>query len=197
MKSRFRIIAALKDASPIIEAVAILLVAISLVYAHRETNLISDQVHEARRQTELVHEANKRMYTFDLLSDLSENGQLANANYAMVRLINAGALVGADENGMPIITNKDKIKPRVLENLRVDDRELVDLLNYYELIGSAYANNVLDKDLVLQVRGGPISRAYDLCQGYIDARRASLGGENLYENMQLVAREFRRLMNDR
>ncbi len=197
MKDSSRIIAALKDASPIIEAVAILLVAISLVYAHRETSLIADQVRESRRQTELVHSANKRMYTFDLLGDLSENGDLANANYAMVQLINADARIGADENGKPVITNGDEIESSLFEDLQVDDRELVALLNYYELIGSAYASGVLDKDLVLQVRGGPISRAYEVCQAYIDARRTSLGAGNLYQNMQVVANDFRRFMNDR
>jgi len=176
----------IKLASQVVQALGILLVAISLIYMHVQTTLLSDQVEEIRN-------ANKRMYTFDLLGDLSENGAISDANFAMVQLINANARIDCNEENIPFITNEESIPEDILKNLQVDDNKIVTLLNFYELIGTAYVNDALDKDLVLHVRGGPMARALDVCEKYIETRGKFLGAEKLYENFIRVVEDFRKV----
>ena len=90
MKKAPKFVRVLRTTTPFLQAISLLLVAVSLIYSHIETSLIADQLAENRKELEATKTANKRMYTFGLLGDLSENGDLADANFAMVKLINKG-----------------------------------------------------------------------------------------------------------
>ncbi|MAS93578.1 MAG: hypothetical protein CMO55_10335 [Verrucomicrobiales bacterium] len=183
MKKAPKFVRVLRTTTPFLQAISLLLVAVSLIYSHIETSLIADQLAENRKELEATKTANKRMYTFDLLGDLSENGDLADANFAMVKLINKGARVTTDKNGLPTVVNEDGSP----STLTINDRDLVALLNYYELLGTAWKNNTIDEALLFHVRGGPIKRAHGVCEEYIRKRGKKIKAPNLYENFRLMA----------
>jgi len=175
MKKAPKIVRFLCLYGPLIQALSLLFVVVALLYSHRETSILAEQLDDSRI-------ANKRAYTFDLLSDLSENSAIADANYAMVQLINAGALVGVDDRGNPAISNLEALAARPGEPPVLDDRNLVALLNFYELIATAYAHDAVDKKLIIEVRGGPMKRAHEICLGYIERKRKLLDAPMLYSN---------------
>lgn len=185
--SKFKTIHAVSN---LIQSFSILLIAIGLIYTHRQTDLLNRQLRE-------ISTANKRMYTFDILGDLSENGDLSDANFAMVQLINAKARIGVDSLNNPIILNAHELPDEIISKIMLTDENLVNLLNFYELIGTAYVNHTLDKALVLHVRGGPMSRAYDACEPYIISRRNSLGADSLYSNFAHLVRDFKSELGDK
>ncbi len=185
MKRAPYIVRFLNTYGPVFQTVSLILVVVALLYSHRETSLLKAQLEDGRT-------ANKRAYTFDLLSDLSENSAIADANYAMVRLINAGVRVGVDESGNPRISNTDELSDLPGGPPVLDDRNLVALLNFYELIATAYAHGAIDHDLLLEVRGGPMRRAHELCSEYIEEKRKILDAPFLYSNFSALVEEIER-----
>lgn len=117
--------------------------------------------------------AQRRSYTVSLVSNFMLSGQLARSDFQMTRLINTGTR---------------------LDGHTIDDEtdaHVINLLDYYEFLATAHADGALDPDVILHVRGGPMSRAYDVCEQYIEDRRTSLGAPNLYRNYCTLVGRYR------
>lgn len=119
------------------------------------------------------HKTRQRALTVELLGHFSINDRIASANFTMSKLINEKEVL----NGSEI---EDDV-----------DQHVLDLLNYYEFLATSYQQGALDKDVITHVRGGAMSRAFDVCAQYIEDRRRSLDAPNLYQNYEKFVTDFR------
>lgn len=119
-----------------------------------------------------------RTHTIDLLVNLSTNERLAEANFEMTRLINEGVAI----DGYSIDDETD--------------RYVIDILNYYEFLATAWDMDALNDEALLHIRGGAMSRAFDVSETYIVDRRESLDAPELYGKFETFVREYRRRTPD-
>jgi len=137
------------------------------------------------QQLEEFRTTNVRSFTFELLSDLSENADLAEANFHMVTLINAGSRINDASTHAPFLDRDGKELP-----IEVSDRKVVTLLNYYEMISTAWSLGAIEEELLFQVRGGPMYRAYQVTEAYIRDRREMLRAPDLYKNYRALIKAY-------
>lgn len=114
----------------------------------------------------------RRSHTVTLLSMISSSDRIANSEFSMTRLINSGTrLDGAIDDET--------------------DRFVINLLDFYEFLATSWACGSVDGDILLHVRGGAMSRAFDVCERYISDRRQSLQAPNLYKNLEDLVKLYR------
>lgn len=118
--------------------------------------------------------AQRKSHTIQLVSSFMLNSCLSESDFRMTRLINACEKL----DGQTIDDETDKF--------------VINLLDYYEFLASGYAEGGLDQNAILQLRGGPMDRAFTVCEQYIQDRRESLGAPNLYRNYERLVAEYRR-----
>jgi hypothetical protein len=152
-------------------AVGTLLIGLGLLFSHQ-------QLEEFRR-------TNVRSFTFELLSDLSENADLADANFHMVTLINSGSRINDASTREPFLDRDGEELP-----IEVSDRKIVTLLNYYEMISTAWTLGAIEEELLFQVRGGPMYRAYQVTEQYIRDRSEMLRAPDLYRNYRSLIEAY-------
>jgi len=117
----------------------------------------------------------KKSHTVNLLENFSTNETLAASDFKMTRLINGD---------------------RKLDGYEIDDEtdgHVINLLDYYEFLTTSYVHGVVNRDVLLHVRGGAMSRAYFVCEKYIEDRRKMLNAPNLYKNYENLVMEYRNL----
>ena len=123
------------------------------------------------RQNQL---AQKKSHTVNLLENFSSNETLATSDFKMTRLINSDKKL----DGYEIEDDADSY--------------VINLLDYYEFLSTSYVHGVLDREILLHIRGGAMSRAYFVCEKYISDRRKILNAPNLYRNYENLVMEYRR-----
>ena len=108
----------------------------------------------------------RRAHTIELLTQLSTSQVLAPAAAWMAERVAEGEL--------PAIGD-------------LDDQELahlVTLLNYSEVLCIMASKEVLDRKVLLAMRGPAMANTFDLTRGYVMARRVSNQHDELYENLE-------------
>ena len=119
--------------------------------------------------------AQKKSYTVSLLENFSTNETLAASGFIMTKLIKDNRKLDGD---------------KIDENT---DQHVINLLNYYEFLATSYVHGALNREILLHVRGGSMSRAFFVCEKYIEDRRKMLDAPNLYINYQNLVMEYREL----
>lgn len=108
----------------------------------------------------------RRAHTIELLKALSTSQVLSPADTWMAERIADGHL------------------PEV-RSLSDDERgRLVTLLDYYEFLCVLAAQEVLDRKVLLAMRGAAMASAFELTRHYIVARRVATGHDELYGNLE-------------
>lgn len=115
----------------------------------------------------------RRANTVEFVGNFMLNDRIGESDFAMTRLINGKSTV----NGTEIDDETDK--------------HVIILLDYYEFLATAYAQGALDENVILHVRGGPMSRAFAVCEQYIADRRESLDAPNLYRNLENLVNDYK------
>ena len=111
----------------------------------------------------------RRSHTIDLLRTLSDSQVLAPADTWMAERIASG-------------------EPVVTEQLDDEQRRcLVTLLDYYEFLCVLADDEVVDKKVLLGLRGPAMHGAVRLCRNYIDERRALTTNPRLYIHLEVMA----------
>lgn len=108
----------------------------------------------------------RRAHTIELLTQLSTSQVLAPAAAWMAEQIASGELAPLRD---------------------LDDEErahLVVLLNYYEFLCILAAQEVLDRKVLLAMRGPAMANTFDLTREYVTARRVSNDHDDLYVNLE-------------
>lgn len=117
-------------------------------------------------------QSQRRQYTVGLITAFQSADPLSQADVWMARRISAHRPVGAD--------------------LTDDDEEhVLPLLDYYEFLAVLAVRGLVDVPLLLNLRGGTMTRCFELCRGYVEDRRVLAGGE-VYQALELLATEYRR-----
>jgi len=119
-------------------------------------------------------QSQRRQHTVGLLNAFQSAERLSSADVWMASRITSGRAVGAD----------------LAED---DERYVIPLLDYYEFLAVLAVRGLVDVPLLLNLRGGTMTRCFDLCRGYIDDRRGRAGAE-IYQALELLAAEYRRRM---
>ena len=112
----------------------------------------------------------RRQHTIDLLKTLSDSQVLAPASAWMAERIAAGETV--------VVTD-------------LDDEErakVVNLLDYYQFLCVLAEEEIVDRKVLLDLRGGSMRSALRLCDGYIRQRREDTGNRDLYVAMERLLR---------
>src|SRR5687768_14057490 len=89
---------------------------------------------------EIDKRARRAAHTADFLAELSTNDGLAESNFRVNQFMETG----------------QRIDPSSVDEQL--ERHLIRLLNYYEYLSAFYFRSVLDKDLVKDLRVGPMTR---------------------------------------
>lgn len=105
--------------------------------------------------------------TLDLISNISLDETLSASDFRMARWIKQGARFGGD----------------VDEEV---DRHIINLLDYYEFLGVAWEQGAVHEATLMIVRCGPMVRAWDVNERYIEDRRRTLGAPNLYRRYETL-----------
>lgn len=74
-----------------------------------------------------------------------------------------------------------------LDGTTIDDQtdgHVINMLDYYEFLCVSCQQKVLDVETVIYIRGGAMSRAYDVCEQYIKDRRKALAHPDLYASFE-------------
>jgi len=113
----------------------------------------------------------RRSHTLNVLIQFSTSETLGKADRAAAQILEAGTLLPSE---LP------------------DDQEatLMQLLDHYELVATAYNTGILDRPTVRHVRGGAMRRAFRLCEPYIRAHRDRLQRPELYLNLEKATRHM-------
>ncbi|GAB3983923.1 DUF4760 domain-containing protein [Plantactinospora veratri] len=117
-------------------------------------------------------QSQRRQYTVGLITAFQSAEPLCQADVWMARRISGHQPVGADLTGD-------------------DEERVLPLLDYYEFLAVLAVRGLVDVPLLLNLRGGTMTRCFELCRGYIEDRR-SLAGREIYQALELLATEYRR-----
>lgn len=119
-----------------------------------------------------VRQNQRRQYTVELLTNFQTTDALAAADAWMAARI-------ADHR-------------EVSSDLPADElRYAMVMLDYYEFLATLALRGFVDVSMLRSLRGGTMSRCYDLCRTYITACRKDIGSE-LYRCFELFVEEHRR-----
>ncbi|AVT32104.1 hypothetical protein C6361_24515 [Plantactinospora sp. BC1] len=117
-------------------------------------------------------QSQRRQYTVGLITAFQSAETLSQADVWMARRISAHQPVGADLTGD-------------------DEQRVLPLLDYYEFLAVLAVRGMVDVPLLLNLRGGTMTRCFELCRGYVADRR-TLAGREIYQALELLATEYRR-----
>ncbi|MEU4312821.1 hypothetical protein [Nocardia sp. NPDC024068] len=116
--------------------------------------------------TVLQHrQGQRRQYTVELIAAFQMTDQLAVADAWMARRIAAGLPITAEIG-------------------EADEPFVIAMLDYYEFLAVLAEQGVVDVALIRNLRGGTMTRCFDLCRSYIDDRRDRVGTE-LYRGLEI------------
>ncbi|GIG92996.1 DUF4760 domain-containing protein [Plantactinospora endophytica] len=118
-------------------------------------------------------QSQRRQYTVGLITAFQSADPLSRADIWMAGRISTRRQVGAD----------------LAED---DERHVIPLLDYYEFLAVLAVRGLVDVPLLLNLRGGTMTRCFELCRGYIADRRVRAGAE-VYQALELLATEYRRV----
>ncbi|MFY1693759.1 DUF4760 domain-containing protein [Plantactinospora sp. WMMB782] len=116
-------------------------------------------------------QSQRRQYTVGLITAFQSAETLSQADVWMARRISAHQPVGAD------LTDDD-------------EQHVLPLLDYYEFLAVLAVRGLVDVPLLLNLRGGTMTRCFELCRGYVQDRRVLTGNE-IYQALELLATEYR------
>jgi hypothetical protein len=119
-----------------------------------------------------LRQSQRRQHTVELMTTFQSSEILSAADVWMARRISAHRAIEVD---VPAD----------------DERHVIALLDYYEFLSSLALRGLVDIPLLLSLRGGTMTRCFDLCCGYIDDRRANLGAD-LYRSFMVFVDEYSR-----
>ncbi|MFC6021101.1 hypothetical protein ACFP2T_33625 [Plantactinospora solaniradicis] len=117
-------------------------------------------------------QSQRRQHTVGLMTAFQSAERLSTADVWMAGRITSGRTVDAD------------LAPD-------DERHVIPLLDYYEFLAVLAVRGLVDVPLLLNLRGGTMTRCFDLCRGYIEDRRIRAGAE-VYQALEMLAAEYRR-----
>lgn len=115
----------------------------------------------------------RRAHTIELLTALSTSQVLSPADLWMAERIADGHL--------PPLADLDT----------TERGHLVTLLDYYEFLCVLAAQEVLDRKVLLAMRGSAMASAYTLTRSYVVARRVATGNDALYVHLEQAADRVR------
>jgi len=72
-----------------------------------------------------------------------------------------------------------------------DEHQVIAMLDYYEFLAVLALRGLVDVPLLLNQRGGAMTRCFHLCRAYVEDRRETVGPE-LYWSIDLLTREYER-----
>jgi hypothetical protein len=117
-----------------------------------------------------LRQSQRRQYTVTLLTNLQSTETLWAADMWMAQRIASHRPIDAD--------------------VPADDmRHVISLLDYYEFLASLALRGSIEIPLLMNLRGGTMSRCYDLCRDYITDCRAHIGAE-LYISFDTFVDEY-------
>lgn len=117
-------------------------------------------------------QSQRRQHTVELVTAFQKSEGLSAADTWMAARIKAGRAVGPD---VPAD----------------EEQRVIAILDYYEFLAVLAMRGLVDVPLLLNQRGGAMTRCFDLCRSYVDDRRRTVGPE-LYWNLDRLTREYRR-----
>ncbi|MBF9131002.1 hypothetical protein I0C86_18845 [Plantactinospora sp. S1510] len=117
-------------------------------------------------------QSQRRQHTVGLMTAFQSAEGLSTADVWMAGRITSGRAVDAD------------LPPE-------DERHVIPLLDYYEFLAVLAVRGLVDVPLLLNLRGGTMTRCFDLCREYIEDRRVRAGAE-VYQALEMLAAEYRR-----
>lgn len=122
--------------------------------------------------TVLQHrQAQRQQYTVDLIAAFQTTEQLAAADTWMAGRIANNVAVTADISAS-------------------DEPFVIAMLDYYEFLALLSEQGLVDVSIILNLRGGTMTRCYHLCRGYIQDRRDRVGPE-LYRRLEIFTEAAR------
>ncbi|WP_150526916.1 DUF4760 domain-containing protein [Roseibium sediminis] len=112
-----------------------------------------------------------------LITAFQQNSELAESDFYMAKKISRSELV---------------IEASLSDD---EDRLVMRILDYYEVIATASRQRYLDPHVVANLRGGAMCAAYDICKTYIQIRREKTG-VRIYSNFEWFYNLNRRRLAD-
>ena len=124
-----------------------------------------------------LRQAQRRQYTVGLLMNLQSTLTLSAADLWMAQRIAAHREID------------DEVPAE-------DMQHVIALLDYYEFLSALAFRGFVEIPLVIDLRGGAMTRCYDLCRSYITKCRAEIGSE-LYVGLETFVDEYARHVKHR
>lgn len=119
-----------------------------------------------------LRQSQRRQHTLELITGFQHAEALSAADIWMATRITEHRPVGVD---IPV----------------EDARYVITMLDYYEFLASLALRGLVDVPLLLGLRGGTMTRCYEICRGYVEDRRANVGAE-LYRRLEVFVAEYSR-----
>jgi hypothetical protein len=121
-----------------------------------------------------LRQSQRRQYTVGLLTNLQSTDTLSAADMWMAQRIASHQQVDDD------VSTEDM-------------RCVIALLDYYEFLSTLALRGFIDIPLLMNLRGGTMTRCYDICDTYITTCRSDIGAE-LYAGFETFVDEYARHM---
>ena len=121
-----------------------------------------------------LRQSQRRQYTVGLLTNLQSTDTLSAADMWMAQRIASHREIDAD------VSTEDM-------------RHVIALLDYYEFLSTLALRGFIDIPLLMNLRGGTMTRCYDICGTYIATCRSDIGAE-LYVGFETFVDEYARHM---
>jgi len=117
-------------------------------------------------------QSQRRQHTVGLITAFQSADHLAAADVWMASRISAGREVDGD---IP----------------EADEGHVLSILDYYEFLAVLALRGMVDIPLLINLRGGTMTRCFQLCRAYVEDRRLRAGPE-VYRSLELFATEYAR-----